>query len=420
MRKRHGQLLVGAILLVAVLAIIIPVMVMYVQNEAKWSVKQGQNTNAFQLAEGAVDRGYQKVIESTQTWKQIQDGQAIPCMSFNCSFTDLSGGTYAVSVTSGPNSGEVTIVGVGRDKMNKEVRALRAVYANQILNNISIQADNGVSMNGNNIQVEWGAVSSPKTISILSKTYPSYWSAASIDKDTNGSTPQNCDSPDCWWWHSYYTALPPTPTVDFAAYKSSAIASGNDPCGRAYYQPGNFSSNCTSLTGKPYYIEGNWTSFRSAIIGSVIVRGNLSFHNGGNPQVGAYAATVPPAAWKQYCNSTAWAYYRATYDSVPPASPPCFGNINYSYNATGVTKVINPGVHGFMYVGGNLTLPNGGGCSDLLHGSMIVAGIADIGSNSHCRIYYDPVVAINILTANLNLVRQSWQDVTTAWPAALP
>ena len=417
MQKRKGQLLVGAILLVAVLAIIIPVMVMYVQNEAKWSVKQGQNSNAFQLAEGALDRGYQKVIESTQSWKAVQAGQALPGMSMNTSYTDLGGGTYAVSVTSGPNLGEVTITGVGRDKMNKEVRALKAVYANQTLSDISLQADGGVSMNGNNIEVEWGSVSSPNSISILGKTYPSYWSAGAIDKDTNGAALFNCDTPNCWWWHSYYPNLPPTPSIDFEAYKSSAIASGNDPCGRAYYQPGDFDENCTSLTGKPYYIAGNWTKFRSAIVGAVIVRGNLSFHNGGNPQVGAYAATVPPAAWKQYCND--WAVYQA-YDAYANGKPACFGNINDSYRASGVIKVINPGIHGFVYVGGNFTLPNGGGCSDLLHGSIIVKGIADISSNSHCRIYYDPNVAMDILTTDVNIERQSWQDTTTPWPAALP
>lgn len=429
MKKNKGQLLVGAMILIAVLAIIIPVMVMYVQNEAKWSVKQGQSTNAFQLAEGALDRGFQKVIESTQSWKNIQAGQALPGMSFDTSFADLDGGTYAVSVTSGPETGEVTIVGVGKDKMGRETRSLKAVYANLLMSDISIAAAEGVTMSGNNIQVEWGGVSSPQAINIEDKNHPSYWSAANVigdgtRGDKNGSAPPNCDSPNCWWWHSYYADLPPMPDIDFEAYKSSAIAAGNDSCGNPYYKNGSWTkatfNNCISAGGKTYYVEGNWSDFgwKSAFVGNIIVRGNLTFSNGNQYTVAAYNANVPPAAWKQYCND--WAYYRANYDSTPDATPACFGDINNSYRASGKFKNISPAIRGFLYVGGNLTLPNGGGSSDLLHGAIIINGIADISSNSNCKIYYDPAVASNILTTKINLVRKSWEGLTTQWPAALP
>jgi Tfp pilus assembly protein PilX len=426
MKKSKGQLLVGAMILLAVLAIIIPVMVMYVQNEAKWSVKQGQSTNAFQLAEGALDRGFQKVIESTQSWKNIQAGQALPGMNFDTSFADLDGGTYAVSVTSGPENGEVTIVGVGKDKMGREVRSLKAVYANLLMSDISLAAAEGVTMNGNNIEVEWGGVSSPQAINIEDKDHPSYWSAANVigdgtRGDKNGSAPPNCDSPNCWWWHSYYADLPPMPDIDFEAYKSSAIAAGNDPCGNAYYQSdpaATFTGNCDSLNGKTYYIEGNWSNFRSAIVGNIIIKGNLTFRNGSQHTVGDYLATVPPVAWKQYCND--WIYYHDNYDSSVNPLVPCFGDINNSYRASGKTKEIDPAIRGFMYIGGNLTLPNGGGSDDLLHGAIIVNGNANINSNSHCKIYYDPHVASNIMTTKINLVRKSWEGVTTQWPAALP
>ncbi|MGD9641910.1 MAG: hypothetical protein AB7V08_04130 [Elusimicrobiales bacterium] len=429
MKKNKGQLLVGAMILIAVLAIIIPVMVMYVQNEAKWSVKQGQSTNAFQLAEGALDRGFQKVIESTQSWKEIQAGQALPGMSFDTSFADLDGGTYAVSVTSGPETGEVTIVGVGRDKMGRETRSLKAVYANSLMSDISIAAAEGITMSGNNIQVEWGGVSSPLTVNIEDKNHPSYWSAANVTGDgtrgdKNGSAPPNCDSPNCWWWHSYYADLSPIPDIDFEAYKSSAIAAGNDPCGNPYYKNGSWTKStfnkCISSDNRTYYVTGNWSDFgfKSAFVGNIIVRGNLSFSNGNQYTVASYNAAVPPAAWKQYCND--WDYYHDNYDSSVDPSDPCFGDINNSYRASGKFKNISPAIRGFLYVGGNLDLPNGGGSSDLLHGAIIINGIADINSNSNCKIYYDPDVASNILTTKINLVRKSWEGLTTQWPAALP
>jgi len=417
MKNKNGQVLVGVIVLLAILAILIPAMVKYVEYETKWSTKESENSNAFQLAEGAVDRGFQKMAESTTTWKNLMAGQTFAGYRFDTSYTDLSGGSYTMLITSGPLEQQATVYTVGRDKNNRETRALKVVFANASLTDVSIAAASGVTMNGNNIEVEWGAVTSPAAISILTKLHPSFWSAAGIDKDSNGNAPPNNDASN-WWWHSYYTGLPPTPTIDFEAYKSSAIAAGNDPCGNAYYQPGNFSGNCNSLNGKTYYIVGNRTDFRSAITGSMIILGNLDFKNGSQDTVGAYNATVPPLAWKQYCND--WAYYRAEFDNTPPASPACFGNIGNSYRSSGDVVSIDPAIHGLLYVGGNLSLPNGGGSDDLLHGVIIVNGVANINTNSNCKIYYDPSIASNILATSISLSRVSWADATTAWPSALP
>ena len=74
MKRENGQVLVGVILIMLILAVLVPVMVLYTQNEAKWSVKQTQNMAAFQLAEGGIDRGYRKVSESTTTWAALMAG----------------------------------------------------------------------------------------------------------------------------------------------------------------------------------------------------------------------------------------------------------------------------------------------------------------------------------------------------------
>ncbi|HAF96020.1 MAG: hypothetical protein A2X34_07495 [Elusimicrobia bacterium GWC2_51_8] len=434
MEKNKGQVLVGAIILLAVLAIIVPAMVMYIRNETKWSMKQAQNSNAFQLVEGALDRGYQKVTESTATWTAIKNGQALTGfdLSTPTAYTDLDGGSYTIGITSGTETGTVVITAIARDKNLKETRALKAVYANSVMGNISIVAADGVAITGNNIQVEWGAVTSPKTVDTGGKNHPSFWSANDIQSngvslDTDGPGGNNCDPGTCWWWHSYQTQLPPFPAVNTEGYKDLAIGPDpanplHDPCGNHYYQPGDWSTNCNSLVGGTYYIAGNWTNFKSAIIGNVIIMGNMEFKNGSQATVGSYAATVPPVAWKQYCND--WDYYLDNYDAplnaISPAVPACFGSLNNTYRPTGLTKSINPAIHGFVYVGKNLSLPNGGGSDDLVHGAIVVKGTANIDSNSHCKIYYDPAVAQDILTTNYTLVRTSWQDITTPWPAALP
>ncbi|MBI5239725.1 MAG: hypothetical protein HY926_04575 [Elusimicrobia bacterium] len=424
MGKERGQILVGVLILMLVLALIVPAMVQYLQNEAKWSVKQGQNSNAFQLAEAAVDRAYQKLTESTGTWKGLQlTGNSIPNFRFDRSYTDLPGGSYIIAISSGPDVESATVIGIGRDKYEKEVRALKAVFVNSVLGGAAIDAAGGVTMTGSNVDVEWGSVMSPRFISIGAKLHPAYYSASGIDKDTDGPGGINCDQPNCWWWKSYYAGVPPTPFIDFMSYQSSAAASGNTGCTDAktkltvaYYTNGSLSGSCTDLTGKTFYVTGNWDNFDGKIVGSVIVLGNLSYQNGALTTLTQYAATVPKTAWKNYCNE--WAAYQA-YDANAAGQPACFGSINSTYQASGVTYKISPTVRGFMYVGGNLSLPNGGGNDGIIHGAMVVMGSADVNTNAHGRIYYDDNVAAQVMVTRIVLTRQSWQDLVLPWPSGL-
>jgi len=425
MSKDKGQVLLGILLLLVILAAIVPIMVLYVQNEAKWTIKQGRNVTAFQLAEAAVDRGYQKVTESTTTWFNLQNGQQPAGFNFDTAYSDLGGGSYAISITSGPAAQTITVIGVGRDKFKQETRALQVVYAYTVLGNIGLMAANGVAMSGANVEIEWGAIVSPKAITIGSKLHPSYWSAGSIDLDSNAAAPPNCDQPNCWWWHSYYSQIPAMPKIDFQTYKSSAITSGSDSCGNPYYASGGYDkhsfNSCTNVAGRTYYVVGDWSDFDSAITGNVIVLGNLTYSNGSQPGVagkGTYPAEVPSNSWKQYCND--WAAYKAYDPSPPNPYPSACPGLNSTYAPTGLTKAINPGIHGFLYVGGNLTIPKGGGNSDLIHGLAIVQGTANVDANSHAHIYYDPSVSMDIRTTNIVLVQQSWQDVLVPWPAGLP
>lgn len=417
MRRRRGQLLVPALLLLLVLAIIIPIMVFYVQNEARWSAKQGQNTNAFQLAEAAVERGYQKVTESTTTWAAIQAGQTLAGFNLDTPYNDLGSGSYAVSITKGSDPQTVAIIGIGRDSNLKEVRALEVVYVNSLVDgSVGIIAAGGVAMSGANVNVEWGSIVSPKTISIGSKKHPYYWSASSIDLDANGPTPPNCDQPNCWWWRSYDSQIPPMPSIDFGAYQSSAAASLTDSCGNSYYRDGSYDkhtfNNCTDTGGHTYYVTGNWDDFKSAVAGNIIVLGNLNFANGGQATLPAYNAQIPSTAWRQYCND--WATYKSNYDpGTPYSSCP---SPSSGYAPASLTKSIDPAIHGLVYVGGDLTIPNGGGNSDLIHGVFIVQGAADINANSHAHVYYDSLIAANIQTTVILLTRQSWKDVVRQWP----
>jgi hypothetical protein len=203
------------------------------------------------------------------------------------------------------------------------------------------------------------------------------------------------------------------PNIDFGFYRSSASSSGTDSCGNNYLQTTSpYTNQCDDSRGNTYFITGDWTGFKSAIVGNVIVLGNLNFQNGKASTLGTYAAKVPPQAWKQYCND--WSDYQA-WDAYAVGKPACFGNLSTNYNASGVTLNISPEIHGFVYVGGDLNIPNGGGNSDLVHGSLIIQGNANINSGSATRIWYDPDIVSNIVATTINLNRVSWFEIQQPW-----
>ncbi len=448
MGKNGGQVLVGAILLLMIVLIIVPVMVMYVQNEARWSVKQGQNTNAFQLAEAAIDRGYQKVTESTATWKNKQAGQAITGFQFDTAYSELPGGSYAVSITSGPSSGVgsqvVTIIGIGRDALKKEVRALSVVYEHMPMNS-SVYSGGAGSFGGTN-EVEWGSVISRNAITVAAGTnHPQLYSAGNISgKDANASALPNTDSVQ--WW-SYKSDIPEAPYLDFDAYKSSAIATGTcisesaadqalgcvnrspSGCGGAWVggNPGALNVDKHSCTagnaackGYTWYVNCPTAGFsitssdNDYFIGSMIIIGNLTM--AASAADGAPIANVPNTAWKQYGND--WAYYLAQFTQeagCTPNLPAAFPGLTSQYRSPDAcTKALNLVlIKGFMYVSGNATFATGGTVRIL--GSAYIAGTVNVNSGGYI-IYFDRASAQALLTTRLVLARTSWQDVMRGWP----
>jgi Tfp pilus assembly protein PilX len=443
MRTRNGQLLVGAILLMAVLAILIPVLVTYIQNETRWSEKQTQNSNAFQLAEAALDRGYQRVTESTAAWAAVQKGLPLPGFAFDAEYKELPGGSYAVSVASGPGSQTVTIIGAGRDSRKKEVRALKAVYANAPMSGNAIQGGNTVNLSGTN-EVEWGPVVSPKTITLAAGTnHPQFYSAGNItNKDPNGSSPPNTDG--LQWW-SYYPNIPPAPFIDFDAYLSSAIAtgtcisevttgkytgcvnSGQNKCGGGGWAGGG-DHDCNAGPASKACKNYTWyincptkgvditSNNQTWVIGTLIVIGNLTVR--ASAASGAPMAAVPQTAWRQYGND--WAYWKNTFSENAgcvnlPVSQPSFPGLTSAYLTPPgfACPLTNTLLHGFLYVSGNATFQTGGYTS--VWGSAYIAGAVNMAGGGYV-LYFDPLAAQSILTTRIVLTRTSWQDSLVPWP----
>jgi hypothetical protein len=422
--RSRGQILALVIVILLIISTLVPLMVFYTQREAVWTAKQARNTAAFHLAEAGVEKGYMAISLSTLTWVNLQNGTLLANYQFDKVFSDLGVGTYTISITSGPQVQQATIISIGRDSLKREARAIKAVYSNSPLGGIAIYSGTGAKVD-NKVKVEWGSVVSPQNLTLTganTTAHPQFWSAGSIDVfDTNPNVP-NCDSPACCQWHAYATNIPPSPLIDLNFYKSSATAAsgcpaGGTPPGSCYYASAQSFSNVTDTGGKTFYIDGNLSLSSPGIdiIGNLIVMGNLSTTSGVWGK-GNHTMNVPQDAWKQYCND--WTYYRTTFDAGAATS---FPGLSSSYlSAPTLTYTSNKlAVVGMLYIQGNFSVGTGNGNTDL-NGVIYVVGTSTLAANSNVTLYYNSEASKNIQTTQIILRRDSWQDILYAWPSGLP
>ncbi len=422
--SRRGQMAVMMVIgILLFLLLMFPVMNLFVQNEAKWSVKEKKATEAFHLAEAGVDRARWKLLENTDMWNITSTG-TISGYHFDKTYTTEDGGTYAINITSDPADGDRRIVeSVGRDKTGAQTRRIRAVLINDSAADFSVWS--GVQIeNTGNAHIEWGPVYSGNSINATGMTYPRYFSAGHVSPQDGGSSSASTDG--VYWW-SYY-AIPPTPNVKFSVYLASAVDSGNAPngCGNGnsstYYRVGNATfKGCNDTSGKTYYITGNVDfvpgSGGNFIVGNVLSLGEVTVQGNGGGN-GSYNANIPPMAWKEY--GANWAHY-LTFDpagSGSPATPATYAAaVASNYIATNktypLTEVI---VHGFLYAGKEHELTGGG--SGVVHGVLMVGKEVEMQTSSF-KVYYDDGVATDILLQGVNIRLYSWYEVPPVWPSGL-
>jgi hypothetical protein len=196
-----GQVLVGVLVLLVMMTLV-PVMVLYTQWESKWTVKQSKNTEAFNMAESGIEKAYRVLSVSTVTWYNLTDhGTPIDRFKFDYKFDDMGDGEYVVSITSGPEARQATVISVGRavHASTVEIRAIEAVFSQVAMGDIAVQGLNGVYVTGNNIDVDWGAILSRTEANINGRTRPQFWAASKILGADTDPTPPNCDdNKDVW------------------------------------------------------------------------------------------------------------------------------------------------------------------------------------------------------------------------------
>jgi hypothetical protein len=423
MKNSRGVVLPIVLATLMILCILVPLMVLYTQNEAKWSQKQAANTIAFHMAEAGTEKAYLYVTQSTQTWANLMLGNQPTNYHFDRKFEDISGGHYAISITSGPGSQTATIISVGRDTRGRESRAVKVIYANTLYGATAIYAGRGAQIGGG-VNVEWGAIMSPYTVDPGGRTHPQIWSASQITGYDTSPNPPNCDGPDCCQWHAYQTNLPPAPVIDFDFYRSSASANTTGGCpagGTNCYYSGSVANWSGDTTGT-VFIEGDLSVKSPGMFhrGNIVVMGNLNLPNG-VWGTGNLTMSMPRDAWKQYCRD--WTTYHNTYDTASPAAFPGLNSTSYSSPssctpASGCTSS-KIAVNGMMYVGGNFNNGGGGGGNSDIYGVLYSVGSATETANSPVTLYFNSGAADAVQSTTVNLSRVSWQDASTPWPSGL-
>lgn len=446
-RRARGQTLVMVLLILSVTAIMIPAIVFWLRSEAKWSVKESRNTVAFNLADGAVERGMWKLKSSTSTWDAAAKGTLIAGYNNDLTYSDMPGGYYRIKFSSGPSAGRVTVIGEGKDTSSNEIRAVQVVFQNSSVPGAVIAR--GVITWANAFSAHWGPIMSQNNINITDANAAQDYFPRKLSKqvvtcnskgyarDTNGLDPPNTDGVE--WWSGYN--VPDLPVLDFEAMKSSAIATntyniyGCKKTGASWDGRSSCSINVTPHAqhfGNPWYhplarknytwywdsdvtLAGSTGDDGCGIWGTVICRGNLTLATGDNY---SYTGHVPPEAWMEYGKITKSGGDTSTKNQYPAddgyqKSRSTFGFGSETWTGGPIAGNTDIGIRGFIYCGGNLDIE---GPLDI-NGAVWVEGtVSKAVGSERCVIFFDDT--LNVPSLNVVLVRKSWAEIlpsSQAW-----
>jgi hypothetical protein len=471
MKNRKGFILPLAVMVFVLLLIIVPVMVRWVQDDTKMSVKDQKASVAFNMAEAAVDRGYWKAKSSTTTFSSIMAGIPLGGYNFDATYRDISGGIYRINLSSGPGQHELTITGEGKDLNSKETRALKAVFSNHTIYSPIIT--NGNFTAKEMLAAFWGPIMAQGNYDMINgyvakRYFPRKYARGvvtgqgSYTRDVNGLTPPNTDGEE--WW-SDYEYVPELPVLDTDLLKASATATGTY---NRYDLKSSFGSNTCKNTnapapplgpGSPYSIckkfpnqpsddsgpnltwywdgdvrlegyenNGDCSPYTSSnknysFKGKLIVMGNLTINGSGCYK---FTDSVPAEAWRDHTklDKTTW---DTTATMEYPADTGLHQNkIIFNYG----TELFRPypgldadyhhtvGMRGFTYVRGILDIIGPNGYMDFIGAVWIVGDVTSSGGSGggFCGVFFDD--KLDVPTLNVVLIRQSWQETapnTAAW-----
>lgn len=467
--RARGFVLPIVIAIILVIALLLPALVTWLQQDTKQSAKVSKMTLAFNLAEAGIDRGMWKLKSSTSTFEAAYSSTVIAGYNFDTTYNDVPGGTYRIKFQVGGYR-QVVITAEGRDSAARETRAIQEIVENRTIYSALMAGGNINWSKG--LGLYWGPIMAQGNLTLMDDYVAALYfprkyakgvvqGTATYPRDTNGLSLPNTDNVE--WWSSY-DGVPPLPILDFAALRSSAAATGTlnvYGCRSTQGGAGTLGSatkwdtraSCPSGAVHTTHFGNPWSHPKSARLnpntdyvwywdgdvvlsgqfcgsspcnqstglrGIVIVRGNLTIDT---PGEFSYTGHVPSDAYLQEEKLT-----KTTWDSSATREYPAdtglhsnsstfnFGSDTWCQpNGGGCGWVTTVGIKGFTYVGGDLVINQ---FMDF-NGAVWVNGNATAsgGTNtSFCGVFYDDTLMVPAL--NVILIRDSWKEVkpsATAW-----
>ncbi|MCB4756709.1 MAG: hypothetical protein LHV69_06710 [Elusimicrobia bacterium] len=427
MKKQKGFTMVTALLIISLLLVFVPTLIYLIQHEGKLTVHQRKKTTAFHLSEAGQDRGIWKLRESSTIWNNAVSSTPVTGYEDDVEYADISGGVYKIDFQSGPGTGEVTVISKGKASASSDVQAVKGVYSkSSTLGALSVD---GAIKYKPNLIVHWGQVVSYTSIDEEpNQYYPRKYSAGMIKGRDEANDSNNGALPSGNWStydYAAYQNLGTAPLIKLDDYRDKAkkscvpllrASTGSGAatptnlygCDSGYYtgqdvkiqKPGGGSATeyiftCSTCV---IFIDGNGTTTGNIVsfpggawlnIEALVAIGDLDYNAGSTN----YTATIPNKAQDEYQKSTqATNFWTAS-----------------GWTNGGSYSITSCGMHGFLYVGDDLT--NSGGGAKLC--GAIYAG--DEVSLNTLTLYYDTSVANNVVMSDSPITRKSWDEIKTSW-----
>jgi hypothetical protein len=453
--RSSGQMVVGAIAVLLIVAIFMPLVINFIRDESRWAVKQKRTTSAFHLAEAGIDRGVWKLTESEAAWNTAAAGAPIAGYNDDLEYTDVPGGVYKIHFSTTGLPGRVMVTAKGRDASDAEVRAVQAVFSKQIYDGATVLKNLG----GITIitQVHWGPMVSFGNMDLpplLVGYYPRKYAKGFISPRDADPAPPNTDGLEYW---AYDSTLGDPPQVDLNYYKTLALASKvhtdssahggqygrimkgagtvqatASPVGSGYFST---SQNAGGLRFDKYtppllpvpsplpnaltdhyrfrgstsviYIDhdagGTYTTTmnpRSFLqTQALILAGGAHHLSYGANAFDNFMATVPINAQQEYQHPNAQTVWNNEFAGI--------GAGNCCYEIDGL------GFHGFLYVGGDMNSQLAG--TSKIVGSAYVGGNLNLGVGVSFLVYSDKSVVESVELQTSTPQRVSWREVKLPW-----
>ncbi|MFH1725283.1 MAG: PilX N-terminal domain-containing pilus assembly protein [Elusimicrobiota bacterium] len=248
--------MVGALLMLLVLAILTPALVFLLKNESRMAARKRESTVAFYAAEAGVERALWMLRTSTSTFDEILGGSVPSGYLRDATYADINAGTYVVLLSSTGVSKEIRVESTGRDDSARELRTIEVLLKKDIVPAVIFAATVRIKRSA---QVFWGPIMATTSVDVQNSAdqlYPRKMSRGRItagdnypDRDTDPSAP-NTDRREWWSYDSY--PVPDAPAIDLDYYRTQAQISPN------YYTNGDMRWNKEKdNTEMIRFVEGN-------------------------------------------------------------------------------------------------------------------------------------------------------------------